>query len=53
MISGAGFNIYRAQKWWGSADPSEKHEAVVSALFGVVGLAAGGYTAFKAYESKK
>jgi len=53
LLSGAGFNIYRAQKWWGSADPSEKHEAVVSALFGAVGIAAGGYTAYKAYDARK
>lgn len=53
MLSGAGFNMYRAQKWWGSADASEKHEAVVSALFAAIGVAAGGYTAYKAYETKK
>jgi hypothetical protein len=53
MLSGSAFNIYRAQKWWGSADASEKHEAVVSALFGAIGVAAGGYTAYKAYQAKK
>jgi len=53
MLSGAGFNVYRAQKWWGSADPSEKHEAVVSAMFGAITLAAGGYAGYKAYEAKK
>jgi len=53
LLSGSGFNIYRAQKWWGSANPSEKHEAVVSAFFAAVGIAAGGYAAYKAYESKK
>jgi hypothetical protein len=53
LLSGAGFNVYRAQKWWGSADPSEKYEAVVSAFFATVGIAAGGYAAYKAYEAKK
>lgn len=53
LLSGSGFNIYRAQKWWGSADASEKYEAVVSAFFGVIGIAAGGYAAYKAYESKQ
>jgi len=53
LLSGTGFNIYRAQKWWGSADPSEKSEAVVSAIFAAIGLAAGGYAAYKAYDSKK
>ena len=53
LLSGSGFNVYRAQKWWGSADASEKYEAVVSAFFGAVGLAAGGYAAYKAYDSKQ
>jgi hypothetical protein len=52
MLSGSLFNMYRAQKWWGSADPSDKHEAVVSAIFGAIGVAAGGYTAYKAYKAK-
>lgn len=52
VLSGSAFNIYRAQKWWGSPDPSEKHEAVVSALFGTIGVAAGGYAAYKAYQAK-
>ncbi len=53
MLSGSAFNVYRAQKWWGSPDASEKHEAVVSAMFAAIGIAAGGYTAYKAYEAKK
>lgn len=52
LLSGSAFNGYRAQKWWGSADPSEKHEAVVSALFAAVGVASGGYTAYKAFQAK-
>jgi hypothetical protein len=51
-LSGSAFNVYRAQKWWGSDDPSEKHEAVVSALFGAIGIAVGGYTAYRAYTGK-
>lgn len=53
MLSGSAFNVYRAQKWWGSADPSEKHEAVVSAMFAAIGIAAGGYTAYQAYQAKR
>ena len=53
MLSGSGFNIYRAQKWWGSADPSEKHEAVVSAVFGTITIAAGAYAGYQAYQAKK
>lgn len=52
MFSGSAFNIYRAQKWWGSPDASEKSEAVVSALFGAIGIAAGGYAGYKAYLTK-
>jgi len=52
LLSGSAFNVYRAQKWWGSPDASEKHEAVISALFGAIGIAAGGYTAYKAYQAK-
>jgi hypothetical protein len=51
-LSGTAFNVYRAQKWWGSPEPSEKHEAVVSATFAAIGLAVGGYTAYKAYQTK-
>jgi hypothetical protein len=53
MLSGAAFNGYRAQKWWGSADPGEKHEAVTSAIMATVGLMGGGYAAYKAWEQKK
>jgi len=53
MLSGSAFNVYRAQKWWGSPNASEKHEAVVSAMFSAIGIAAGGYAAYKAYEAKK
>ncbi len=52
LLSGSAFNVYRSQKWWGSADASEKHEAVVSALFGAIGIAAGGYSAYRAYQSR-
>jgi len=53
LFSGSIFNIYRAQKWWGSPDPSEKSEAVVSAFFGAIGVVAGGYAGYKAYQTKE
>lgn len=53
LLAGAAANGYRAQKWWGSGDPSEKHEAVVSAVFSVFGIGVGGYMAYKAYGAKK
>lgn len=53
MLSGSAFNVYRAQKWWGSADASEKSEAVVSALFGAIGVIAGGYAGYRAYQAKQ
>lgn len=46
-------NGYRAQKWWGSPDPSEKHEAVVSSVFGLAALGIGAYLAYRAYQEKK
>jgi hypothetical protein len=51
-FSGAAFNVYRAQKWWGSPDASEKHEAVVSGLMGVIGIIVGGYAGYQAYQTK-
>jgi hypothetical protein len=51
-FSGVAFNTYRAQKWWGSPDASEKHEAVVSTVFAAIGIAVGGFTAYKAYQAK-
>lgn len=53
LLTGGAFNVYRAQKWWGSADAGEKHEAVVSAIMATAGLGAGGYSAYKAFEDKK
>jgi hypothetical protein len=52
MVVAGAANAYRAQKWWSSDDPSEKHEAVVSAMMAVVNLGLFGYTAYKAYTSK-
>lgn len=48
LLAGSVANVYRAQKWWKSEDPSEKHEAVVSAVFAAGGLLAGGYVGYKA-----
>jgi len=53
LMTGAAANIYRAQKWFSSPEPSEKHEAMVSAVFGVAGLGAGGYVGYKAFQEAK
>jgi len=53
LITGSIFNGYRAQKWWGSPDPSEKHEAVVSAVMAVLGVGVGGWMAYKAATRDK
>ena len=50
LLAGSAANVYRAQKWWKSSDPSEKHEAVVSAVFAAGGILAGGYVGYKAME---
>lgn len=52
LLTGFATNAYRAQKWWGSNDPSEKHEAVVSGIMALTGLALGGFAAYKAYQSR-
>jgi hypothetical protein len=52
LLSGAAANGYRAQKWWGSNVPGEKHEAVVSSVFSAAGLGVGGWLAYKAYQTK-
>jgi len=52
LLTGFATNAYRAQKWWGSNDPSEKHEAVVSGIMAITGLALGGFAAYKAYQSR-
>lgn len=51
VLSGAIANGYRAQKNFGSTNPDQKHEAVVSSVFAVAGLGLGGYVAYKAYEA--
>jgi hypothetical protein len=52
LLAGTAMNTYRAQKWWGSQDPSQNYEATSSAVFAVGGLALGGYAAYKAYLTK-
>ena len=52
MLAGALANGYRAQKWWGSSIPSEKHEAVVSATFAVFEVVLGGYFVYKSRGRK-
>jgi hypothetical protein len=53
LLAGAAANGYRAQKWWGSQVPGEKHEAVVSSVFAAAGLGVGGYLSYKAYQAKQ
>lgn len=53
LLAGSAANAYRAQKWWGSPDASEKHEAVVSAIFSALGVGVGGYMAYKAVQARK
>jgi hypothetical protein len=50
LLSAGLSNGYRAQKWWDTSDPSEKHEAIVSSVFAVGEVFAGGYVAYKAYQ---
>lgn len=52
LASGALANGYRAQKWWGSGVPTQKHEAIVSGVFAAGGLAAAGYIGYKAMQEK-
>lgn len=53
LASGAIANGYRAQKWWSSPDPGQKHEAIVSGIFSAGGLAAAGYIGYKAMQQGK
>lgn len=53
LLAGALANGYRAQKWWGSPNPGEKQEAVVSAVFAVLGTGVGGYLAYKAWDARQ
>jgi hypothetical protein len=53
LLAGAAANGYRAQKWWDSAEPSEKHEAVVSGVFSAGAVGMGVYMAYKAYQQKQ
>lgn len=50
LLSAAASNGYRAQKWFDSGDPSEKHEAMVSALFAAAEFFGGGYLAYQAMK---
>ena len=52
LAAGAIANGYRAQKWWGSPDPGEKHEAIVSGVFSAGGALAAGYVGYKAMQGK-
>lgn len=51
--TGAVFNGYRAQKWWGSQDPSQKHEAMVSGVMALGTAAAAVYAVHKASQRQE
>ena len=53
MLAGSLANGYRAQKWWSSIEPSEKHEAIVSATFAAFEVVLGSYFAYKAHQTRK
>lgn len=53
LLSAGIANGYRAQKWFDSPEPSEKHEAVVSTIFAVGEVGVGAYVAYKANEESK
>ena len=53
LATSAVANGYRAQKWWDSADPSEKHESVVSGVFAAGATGMGVYAAYLAYQQKQ
>ncbi|MGP1683469.1 MAG: hypothetical protein ACTS8S_14200 [Giesbergeria sp.] len=50
LLSAGVANGYRAQKWWSSPEPSEKHEAIVSSVFGAGEIFAGIYVGYKAFQ---
>ena len=50
LISAGAANAYRAQKWWDSGDPSERHEAIVSGVFALAEIATGVFIGYKAYQ---
>lgn len=50
LLSAGAANGYRAQKWWASPEPSEKHEAIVSAVFSAGEIFAGIYVGYKAFQ---
>jgi hypothetical protein len=53
LLAGAAANGYRAQKWWGSTDPSQKHEAMVSSIFAAAGAGVGGWLVWKAAQERR
>lgn len=50
LLSAGVANGYRAQKWWSSPEPSEKHESIVSAVFAAGEVFAGIYVGYKAFQ---
>jgi len=48
LLMGGLSNGYRAQKWINSQNASEKHEAIVSGVFALAEVLAGGYAIYRA-----
>lgn len=53
LIAGAGFNLYRASKWWASGDAVEREEAGRSATLGLAGLGIGGWLVYLSSQEKR
>lgn len=50
LLVGSVANGYRAQKNMASANPDQKHEAVVSGVFSLLGAGLGIYAAYQAFQ---
>lgn len=50
LFVGAARNALRARQLWGAQGEPEREEAAKSATMGIVGAAAGGYLAYRAYR---
>jgi len=53
LLGGAIRNGWRAQSGWRSMEEPVRSEAAKSATMAAIGLAAGGFLAYRAYSSKK
>jgi len=53
LLSAGAANGYRAQKWFGSEDPSEKHEALVSSVFAAGEILGGLFVGYQAIQQSQ